>query len=149
VSKSSIFVLHGPNLDRLGGREPELYGHETLAQIDRSLIALGASLGLEVECFQSAHEGVLIDRIHAASDAGVAGFLCNPGGLGPSSVSLRDAFLACGLPLVEVHCSNIAAREEFRRETLLSDVAVGCVSGFGGESYRLGLRGLAAHLKGA
>jgi 3-dehydroquinate dehydratase-2 len=144
-----VQVLHGPNLDRLGRREPQFYGRETMAEIDLSLQRLGGELGLRVQCRQSAHEGVLIDCIHAAADAGAAAFLINPGGLGHSSVSLRDAFLSVGLPMVEVHCSNVAAREPFRRRSLLSDIAIGVIGGFGPESYRLGLRALATHLAAA
>jgi 3-dehydroquinate dehydratase-2 len=137
-----ILVLHGPNLDRLGKREPEVYGRTTLADIDTRLVALGAELGAVVETFQSAWEGALIDRIHAATDSGVRGFLINPGGLTHTSVALRDALLASGRPFVEVHLSNVHAREPFRRHSYLSDVAVGVVTGFGARSYELGLRGL-------
>ena len=137
-----ILVLHGPNLNRLGRREPAVYGRQTLADIDAGLVALGKDLGVEVDCFQSNWEGALIDRVHAAADAGVAGIVINPGGLTHTSVALRDALLAVALPFVEVHLSNVHAREPFRRHSYFSDVAVGVVTGFGARSYELGLRGL-------
>ena len=134
-----ILVLHGPNLDRLGSREPDVYGHDTLADIDRRLVALGAELGAEVTSFQSNHEGALIDRVHACEADAI---LINPAGLTHTSVSLRDALLAVGKPFVEVHLSNVHAREPFRRHSYFSDVATGVLSGFGPLSYELGLRGL-------
>lgn len=138
----NVLVLHGPNLNLLGRREPGLYGAERLDEIDARLTHTGAELGITVETYQSNHEGELIDRIQASDH--VHGFLVNPGGLTHTSVSLRDAFLAMDKPFVEVHCSNPAAREDFRHESLLADVASGTVAGFGGDSYVLGLRGLFA-----
>ncbi len=138
----TILVLHGPNLNRLGKREPAVYGRDTLADIDGRLVALGRELGVTVETFQSNWEGALIDRVHAAADAGVRGIVINPGGLTHTSVALRDALLAAAIPFVEVHLSNVHAREPFRRHSYFSDVAVGVVSGFGARSYELGLRGL-------
>lgn len=137
-----ILIVHGPNLDRLGRREPAIYGEETLADIDARLVSLGAVLGADVVSFQSNWEGAIIDRVHAAADQGVAGIVINPGGLTHTSVALRDALLAVVIPFVEVHLSNVHAREPFRRHSYLSDVAVGVVCGFGAESYELGLRGL-------
>ena len=137
-----ILVLHGPNLNRLGKREPAIYGRATLGDIDARLVTLGDALGAVIETFQSNHEGELVDRIHTAADSGVRGVLINPGALTHTSVSLRDALLAVALPFVEVHLSNVHAREPFRRHSYLSDVAVGVVCGFGAESYELGLRGL-------
>lgn len=137
-----VLVVHGPNLDRLGKREPEVYGRTTLADIDAALIALGRELGAEVETFQSNWEGALIDRVHRAGDEGVGGILINPGGLTHTSVALRDALLAIAIPFVEVHLSNVHAREPFRRHSYFSDVARGVVCGFGARSYELGLRGL-------
>lgn len=137
-----VLVVHGPNLDRLGRREPEVYGRDTLADIDARLVALGAALGAEVISFQSNWEGALIDRVHAAADEGVRGVVINPGGLTHTSVALRDALLAVAIPFVEVHLSNVHAREPFRRHSYFSDVAVGVVCGFGAQSYELGLRGL-------
>jgi 3-dehydroquinate dehydratase II len=144
---TQILVLHGPNLNLLGTREPQLYGSHTLSDVDHMLVQLAGELGGEVDCFQSNHEGELLDRIHESHH--VDAFLINPGGLGHTSVCLRDALLAVARPFVEVHCSNIHAREEFRQDTLLSDVAVGVICGFGAESYALGLRALIGHLEAA
>lgn len=142
----TVLVLHGPNLNRLGKREPGVYGSTTLAEIDAALTTQAAAAGASLVTFQSNHEGALIDRIHAAGDAGVTGILINPGGLTHTSVALRDALLAVAIPFVEVHLSNVHAREPFRRHSYLSDVAIGVVTGFGAESYALGLRGLLARL---
>lgn len=140
-----ILVVHGPNLNLLGRREPARYGTRTLLEINEELRKLAVELGATVSCVQSNHEGVLIDHIHNAIDS-IDGIVINPGGLGHTSVSLRDALAAVGLPFVEVHLTNIHARESFRQQTLLSDIAVGTIAGFGGLSYSLGLRGLLAHL---
>ena len=140
-----ILVLHGPNLNALGTREPRIYGHATLDDIDRRLAELGAELGVEVECQQSNHEGVLIDALYRAHGRS-HGILLNPGALTHTSVALRDAALAAGIPVVEVHLSNPTAREAFRHGSVLSDVAVGVIQGFGADSYLLGLRALAGHL---
>jgi 3-dehydroquinate dehydratase-2 len=141
-----ILVLHGPNLDRLGTREPALYGPATLAEIDQRLALLGRELGAEVDCFQSNHEGALLERIHAA--AGLAdGLLVNAGGWTHSSVALRDALTGAGVPFVEVHLTNIDAREPFRRVSLLADVALARVAGFGAASYTVALRGLVEFLR--
>ncbi len=141
-----IQVLHGPNLNLLGSREPSIYGRVGLAEIDRSLEELAGELSVGLDIFQSNHEGELIDCIQRSTRSD--GFLVNPAGLGHSSVSLRDALLAVEIPFVEVHCSNILGREPFRRTTLLSDIAVGIIMGFGGESYTLGLRALVDFLRG-
>jgi len=140
-----ILVLHGPNLDALGTREPETYGRETLDDIDRDLRTLAQELHCEVECQQSAHEGVLIERLYRARGS-CDGVLLNPGGLTHTSVALRDAVLGSGLPVIEVHVTHPHRREDFRRRSLVSDVCVGVVQGFGSDSYRLALRGLAARL---
>ena len=143
-----IEVLHGPNLNLLGTREPALYGRATLADIDGRLVALGRELGADVVTFQSNHEGALIDRLHA--QAGVAdAFILNPAGYTHTSVALRDAVLAVGVPVVEVHLTNPAAREPFRRVSLLADVAVGCIAGLGALGYELALRGLVDRLQTA
>ena len=141
-----ILVVNGPNLNLLGTREPGRYGAATLPQVLADLSRVAATLGADLQTFQSNHEGALIDRIHGAMGSS-DGILINPGGLGHTSVSLRDALLGVGLPFVEVHLTNIHAREPFRHRTLLSDVAVGTIAGFGGLSYALGLRGLVAHLQ--
>lgn len=141
-----VLVLNGPNLNLLGLREPDRYGRQTLPELMGALCELGQQLGAEVEAFQSNHEGALLDVVHQAVGR-VDGILVNPGGLGHTSVCLRDALLAVGIPFVEVHLTNIHAREPFRHRTLLSDVAIGTVAGFGGVSYSLGLRGLLRHLR--
>lgn len=140
-----VLVLHGPNLDMLGDREPEIYGRATLESIDRRLKELGTELGCRIETLQSNHEGVLIDALHGARDR-CDGVILNPGGLTHTSVALRDAVAAAGVPVVEVHVSNPHAREPFRKVSLTAAVAAGVIQGFGGESYALALRGLAARL---
>lgn len=141
-----ILVLHGPNLNLLGQREPEVYGRQTLADIDSALSRLGEELQVAVETLQSNHEGVLIDRIHAAGKDGFAGIIINPGGLTHTSVALRDAIAAVELPVVEAHLSNIHARESFRQHSYVAGVVVGQVAGFGAMSYLLALRALVARL---
>lgn len=143
-----VIVLNGPNLDLLGTREPGVYGVRTLAEIQGDLDALAASLGVALEHFQSAHEGQLVDRVHAAWREGVAGALVNAGAYTHTSVALRDALLATALPFVEVHVSNTAAREPFRHHSYLSDVALGVVQGLGPQGYGLALRGLVGILQG-
>jgi 3-dehydroquinate dehydratase-2 len=142
-----IQVLHGPNLNLLGSREPRIYGRVGLAEIDRALVGLAGELEVELDTLQSNHEGELVDCIQRSTSS--SGFLINPAALGHTSVALRDALLAVGLPFVEVHCSNILARETFRHHTYLGDVAVGVILGFGADSYTLGLRALVAHLRSA
>ncbi len=136
-----ILVLHGPNLNLLGTREPETYGRTTLPEIDDRLRRLAAELGATCDTLQSNHEGVLIDHIQAARGR-FDGILINAGGLTHTSVALRDALLAVAIPFVEVHVTNVHAREAFRHRSLLSDVAAGVVFGFGPQGYELGLRGL-------
>ena len=140
-----IAVVHGPNLRLLGRREPEVYGTATLADIDRMLAELAAELGTELETFQSNHEGDLLDFLDDAS-ARVDGFLVNPGAYTHTSVALRDALVGVARPFVEVHLSNTAARERFRRHSYLAGAARGVVYGFGVQSYLLGLRGLVASI---
>jgi 3-dehydroquinate dehydratase-2 len=142
-----ILILHGPNLNLLGTREPDVYGHTTLADIDRELTVLAGELGVTVTTFQSNHEGALIDRIHTAAGEGVAGLLINPGAYTHTSIALRDAIAAVTVPTVEVHLSNVHARESFRRRSFIAPVAVAQVAGFGAASYALALRGLVARLR--
>jgi len=139
-----ILVLHGPNLNLLGTREPDVYGTTTLAEVDASLSALAAELGVAIESAQSNHEGVLVDRIQAARADGI---LINPGGYTHTSVAIRDALTGVGIPFVEVHLSNIHGREPFRRQSLFSDVAIAQVAGFGPFSYTVALRGLVEFLR--
>jgi 3-dehydroquinate dehydratase-2 len=140
--KKKVLVIHGPNLNLLGEREPERYGRETLVQIDNEIKELAPELNLEVECFQSNHEGEIVERIQNARDSHHA-ILINPAGYTHTSVAVRDALIAFEGPVVEVHLSNLAKREEFRKKSLVSDIAFGTVSGFGKNSYLLGLRALA------
>ncbi|MCK4898308.1 MAG: type II 3-dehydroquinate dehydratase, partial [Anaerolineales bacterium] len=131
-----VLVLHGPNLNLLGQREPDVYGDLTLADIDRKLVASGQELGLEVRTSQSNSEGALIDTLHTARDW-AAGVVFNPGGYTHTSVALRDAVVAIELPVIEVHLSNVQAREEFRRHSMIAPVCVGTIAGFGWRSYLL------------
>jgi len=138
----AILVLHGPNLNLLGQREPELYGKLTLAEIDRRLVAASSELNLEVRSFQANGEGALIDALHDARDW-ASGVIFNPGGYTHTSVALRDAVEAIDLPVIEVHISNVYARDKFRHHSLISPVCAGKIVGFGWRSYLLGLHSLA------
>jgi len=144
---AKILVLHGPNLNLLGTREPQIYGHATLAQIDADLAAQAAGRGHDVESFQSNAEHELIERAHHARNDGTAFMLINPGGFTHTSVALRDALAAAAVPFIEVHLSNIHAREPFRRHSYFSDLAVGLVCGLGPIGYSLALSAAIARLQ--
>jgi len=146
MAAKKVWVLNGPNLGLLGIREPALYGKETLASIDRRLVKLGAELGLAVECFQTNHEGALIDRLIVAMDT-VDGVVLNPGGLTQTSWSLADTMRAVTVPVVEVHLTNLYARGSARSVSIPAAAAAGVIMGFGARSYELGLHELAARLK--
>lgn len=145
---TQVLVLHGPNLNLLGSREPDIYGSLSLAEIDQRLVEAGAALGITVRTYQSNHEGALIDALHDAR-TWAAGVVFNPGGYTHTSVALRDAVAAIGIPVIEVHLSNVDAREEFRHRSLISGVCRGKITGFGWHSYRLALDALHALLTAA
>lgn len=140
----SVLVLHGPNLNLLGTREPEHYGDQTLADIDTALIEQGAAVGVEVNCFQSNAEHLLVERVHAARSDNTAFIIINPAAFTHTSVALRDALAAVAIPFIEVHLSNVHAREAFRQNSYFSDKAVGVISGLGAMGYLFAL-GYALH----
>ena len=141
-----VLLLDGPNLNLLGLREPGLYGAQTLAQIEADLQQQASGLGVSLETFQSNHEGALVDRIHAARGE-VDGILINAGAFTHTSIALRDALLGVAIPFVELHLSNVHAREPFRQQSYLADKALGVISGFGPASYRLALQGIVERLR--
>ena len=146
ASARRVLILNGPNLNLLGTREPDVYGATTLDDIEHALSDLARDLGASIECRQSNQEGQLIDWLHDARDS-FDGVVMNPGGLTHTSVSLRDGIAATGLPVVEVHISNTAARESFRHQSVTAAVCIGSVIGFGKNSYALGIRALIDYLK--
>ena len=135
-----VLVLHGPNLNLLGSREPQIYGRETLVDIDRRLVAQGKASGVAVTCFQSNQEGALIDRVQLAKKQQISFIIINPAGFTHTSVALRDALAAVAIPFVEVHLSNIHAREPFRSHSYFSDLAAGTICGLGSYGYELALQ---------
>lgn len=144
--KPKLLVLHGPNLNLLGRREPHLYGSLTLAELDQDLIALGHSLGAEVDTFQSNDEGALVTRIQATRDDGTAGLVVNAAAYTHTSIAIRDALTFCERPAIEVHLSNVHKREPFRHTSLIADVCLGQIVGLGPDSYRLAIRALVERL---
>ena len=135
----NLLLLNGPNLNLLGTREPEVYGRTTLADIELAAQAQATAAGANLACFQSNHEGALIDRIHAAKNEGIDAIIVNPGGLTHTSIALRDALAGVSIPFIEVHISNIHQREAFRHASYLSAIAVGVICGLGTEGYRLAI----------
>jgi len=141
-----ILVIHGPNLNMLGQREPDIYGHQSLDEIDTELKALGEDIGLQVESFQSNHEGEIVDRIQLSIGA-CDGILINPAAYTHTSIAIRDALSLIDIPVVEIHLSNIYKREPFRHQSLIADIAAARISGFGARGYLLGLQGLAGFIE--
>jgi len=142
----NILLINGPNLNLLGTREPEIYGNKTLAQTEKELIQIANQNSFKLECFQSNHEGKIVDKIQA-SIGNVSGILINAGALTHTSVALRDALVGSNIPFIELHISNIFNREEFRKESFLTDKAIGIISGFGVYSYFLSLEAIINYLK--
>lgn len=136
---TNILLLNGPNLNLLGSREPEVYGSATLSDIEKEAERVAAAAGATLSCFQSNHEGALIDRIHAARTEGVDAIVINPGGLTHTSVALRDALAGVAIPVVEVHISNIHRREAFRHHSYISGIATGVICGLGVDGYRVAI----------
>ncbi|MEE8482582.1 MAG: type II 3-dehydroquinate dehydratase [Acidiferrobacterales bacterium] len=134
-----VLIINGPNLNLLGKREPEIYGHDTLADIEKRLVEQGKAAGISVKCFQSNAEHELINRVHAAMDEDVAHIIINAGAYTHTSIALRDALVACAIPFTEVHISDVTAREEFRQHSYLSDVATNVIGGKGVKGYELAL----------
>ncbi|MGN6224058.1 type II 3-dehydroquinate dehydratase [Pseudoxanthomonas sp.] len=145
---AKLLVLHGPNLNLLGTREPEVYGHATLADIDAALLAQAQAAGHDLASFQSNAEHLLVDRVQAARTDGTAFILINPAAFTHTSVALRDALAAVALPFIEIHLSNPHRREPFRHHSYFSDLAIGVVCGFGADSYRYALDAALARLSG-
>ncbi len=142
-----ILILHGPNLNLLGRREPEIYGHRTLGDIHAAMEARGRAAGVQIESYQSNSEGELIDRVQAAAVEGIEFIVINPGGYTHTSIALRDALAGVAIPFIEVHLSNIHAREAFRQHSYFSDIAVGVICGFGAQGYELALDAALARIR--
>ncbi|NBY52554.1 MAG: type II 3-dehydroquinate dehydratase [Betaproteobacteria bacterium] len=145
-SAPRVLVLHGPNLNLLGTREPDVYGVATLADINADLVRLGSELGVHVDCFQSNHEGELVDRVQQARAEGSVGIVINPAAFTHTSVALRDALSGVAIPFIEVHLSNVFSREAFRQHSYFSDIALGVICGLGPQGYALALRAVATRL---
>jgi 3-dehydroquinate dehydratase-2 len=146
VPAPRVLVVHGPNLNLLGQREPGVYGSGTLQQIDTRLTALGGESGVDIVSFQSNHEGAIVERIQAAAGDGTRFIVINPAAFTHTSVAIRDALAAVAIPFIEVHLSNVFARETFRHRSLLSDLATGVICGLGTDGYLLAVRAAAARL---
>ena len=144
---AQILVLHGPNLNLLGEREPEIYGSTTLDEINRRMNVAGRAEGNNLTCYQSNAEHELIGRIHLAKKEGIDFIIINPGAFSHTSIALRDALLGVGIPFIEVHLSNVFARDEFRRHSFLSDIAVGIISGLGPLGYELAVQAAGKYLR--
>ena len=140
--QKKILVIHGPNLNMLGKREPHIYGHQSLDEINRELKDRGGQLGIEVEAFQSNHEGEIVDRIQQALD-NCDGIIINPAAYTHTSVAIRDALAMLDIPLIEIHLSNINKRESFRHQSMIADIVAARIAGFGSHGYRLALEGMA------
>ena len=149
TSLMQILVIHGPNLNMLGSREPGVYGTQTLTQIDADLRAKAAIAGAELKSFQSNHEGALVDRIQAAGSDGCQFIIINPAAFTHTSVAIRDALLGVAIPFIEVHLSNVHAREPFRHHSYLSDVARGVICGLGADGYQFALTAAVHQLRAA
>lgn len=147
IPEPAILVLHGPNLNLLGSREPDIYGHTTLAEIHAAMESRARACGIRLESFQSNHEGELIDRVQSARSQNIGFIILNPGGYTHTSVALRDALAAVAVPFIEVHLSNIHAREPFRHHSYFSDIAAGVIIGLGFQGYELALEVALARLR--
>ncbi|MBS4176372.1 type II 3-dehydroquinate dehydratase [Lederbergia citrea] len=143
-----ILVLNGPNLNMLGKREPGIYGADTLKQLEEGVISAGLKTGMEVVCFQSNYEGALLDEIHSAESRGFNGIIINPGALTHYSIALRDAIAGIELPVIEVHISNVHAREDFRKHSVTAPVSIGQIAGFGFFGYELALHAIKDYIRG-
>ncbi|MCR2820366.1 type II 3-dehydroquinate dehydratase [Lederbergia panacisoli] len=143
-----ILVLNGPNLNMLGLREPGIYGKNSLAELEKSIKNAGGKLGMEIKCFQSNYEGALLDEIHQAGENGFQGIIINPGAFTHYSIALRDGIASIDLPVIEVHISNVHAREEFRKHSVTAPVSIGQIAGFGFYGYEMALHAMKEYVKG-